>query len=62
MIVSAKEGSALVVLYSNVLAATQEKNKKAGGTILQEIFSFPGGRRYHFSDANNNEYAVWSDK
>jgi len=62
MTVSAKEGSALIVLYSNDLEATLEKIKNSSGKILHDIFSFPGGRRFHFSDPNNNEYAVWSDK
>lgn len=60
--VSAKEGSALIVLYSNNLELTREKIKKAGGVIIHDIFSFPGGRRFHFSDPNNNEYAVWSEQ
>ena len=54
-------GSALIVLYSNDLEATQKKIKNAGGVIVNEIFSFPGGRRFHFSDPNGNELAVWSD-
>ena len=57
-----KNGSALIVFYSNALEETQAKIKKAGGKIIQEIFSFPGGRRFHFADPNGNEYAVWSDK
>ncbi|MCL5974973.1 MAG: VOC family protein, partial [Gammaproteobacteria bacterium] len=31
------------------------------GKIPQVIFSFPGGRRFHFTDPNGNEYAVWSE-
>jgi len=58
---STKNGSALVVLYSNALEQTQEKIETCGGTIIQPIFSFPGGRRFHFSDPNGNEYAVWSE-
>lgn len=57
-----KKGSALVVFYSNALKETQTKIEKAGGTIIHEIFSFPGGRRFHFADPNGNEYAVWSDQ
>ena len=57
-----KNGSALVVFYSNSLNETQAKIEPAGGTIIQDIFSFPGGRRFHFADPNGNEYAVWSDK
>lgn len=26
----------------------------------REIFSFPGGRRFHFGDADGYELAVWS--
>lgn len=54
-------GSVLVVLYSAALEDTQAKVTSAGGVILQDIFSFPGGRRFHFSDPNGNEYAVWSE-
>lgn len=59
---STKNGAALVVFYSNALNETQAKIEMAGGTITQEVFSFPGGKRFHFSDPNGNEYAVWSDK
>ncbi|QMU62298.1 MAG: VOC family protein [Gammaproteobacteria bacterium] len=59
---STEDGSALVVFYSNALEATQTKIKNADGTIIQDIFPFPGGRRFHFADPNGNEYAVWSDK
>jgi predicted enzyme related to lactoylglutathione lyase len=54
-------GSALTVFYSEDLVSTQSKIEQAGGSIIQPIFSFPGGRRFHFSDPNGNEYAVWSD-
>lgn len=55
-------GSALIVFFSDDLAATQKKVESAGGEIIREIFSFPGGRRFHFTDPGGNEYAVWSDK
>ena len=58
---SAIHGSALIVFFSQALEETQEKITQAGGTIIQEIFTFPGGRRFHFTDPNGNEYAVWSD-
>ena len=56
----AANGSALVVFLSKDLEATQQKIVDNGGSILQEIFSFPGGRRFHFADPCGNEYAVWS--
>ena len=55
-------GSALVVLYSETLEQTEERVKAAGGTVVREIFSFPGGRRFHFLEPSGNELAVWSDK
>jgi len=58
---SAKNGSALIVFYSNDLSQTQAKVENAGGTILQAIYMFPGGRRFHFADPSDNEFAVWSD-
>ena len=60
--VSTKKGSVLVVLYSEDLAQTQKAIMAAGGSILKPTFDFPGGRRFHFCDVNDNEYAVWSDK
>jgi len=59
--VSTDNGSALVVFYSNNLEQTLSRIEAAGGTIIKPIFSFPGGRRFHFSDPNGNEYAIWSD-
>lgn len=55
-------GSALVVLYSEDLEATMQKVKNTGGEVVREIFSFPGGRRFHFAEPSGNELAVWSDK
>lgn len=59
---SAKNGSALTVFYSNDLEQTQAKIEQASGTIIEPIFAFPGGKRFHFSDPNGNEFAVWSDQ
>ena len=56
-----KQGSILVILYSSNLEDTKEKVEKAGGQIVKDIFSFPGGRRFHFKDIDGNELAVWSD-
>ena len=57
-----KNGSALVVFYSDELEKTQAKIQQAGGKIVKPIFSFPGGRRFHFSHPSDNEFAVWSEK
>ncbi|MCL6266496.1 VOC family protein [Flagellimonas myxillae] len=53
---------ALVVLYHDDLNKIQHAISEAGGTISKPIFSFPGGRRFHFLDPSGNELAVWSDK
>jgi len=52
----------LIVLYSSDLKASQDKIKSVGGVIVKDVFSFPGGRRFHFTDPSGNELAVWSDK
>lgn len=56
------QGSALIVLYSDHLEETLAKVLDAGGILVKDIFSFPGGRRFHFADPSGNELAVWSDK
>jgi predicted enzyme related to lactoylglutathione lyase len=55
-------GAALIIFYSQNLEATLAKIEKAGGVIVKPIFSFPGGRRFHFTEPSGNEFAVWSDK
>ena len=58
---STETGGALIVLYSDTLEEVQERVERAGGSILKPIFSFPGGRRFHFAEPSGNELAVWSD-
>ncbi len=55
-------GSVLIVFYSENLERDLEKVKQLGATISEEIFSFPGGRRFHFIDPVGTELAIWSDK
>jgi predicted enzyme related to lactoylglutathione lyase len=50
----------VVVLYAHDLEAMALKVTAAGGTIVRPIFSFPSGRRFHFTDPAGNELAVWS--
>ncbi|HLY17551.1 MAG TPA: VOC family protein [Bryobacteraceae bacterium] len=52
----------LTVIYAADLEGMEAKVRAAGGGIVKEIFSFPGGRRFHFTDPNGNELSVWSDK
>ncbi len=59
--VSQDKGGVLIVFYSKDLEATQSKVVANGGKIVKATFDFPGGRRFHFTDPNGNELAVWSD-
>lgn len=53
-------GGALVVLYGHDLEALMKDVDKAGGKIVKPIFEFPGGRRFHFTDMDGYEMAVWT--
>ncbi|MAZ66578.1 MAG: glyoxalase [Kangiellaceae bacterium] len=57
-----KKGGALIVFYSLRLEITKKKIEEAGGVICKPVFSFPGGRRFHFKEPSGNEFAVWSDE
>jgi predicted enzyme related to lactoylglutathione lyase len=57
-----KSGGPLVILYASDLAETQRRLEAAGAKIVKAIYSFPGGRRFHFTDPDGYELAVWSDK
>src|SRR5690242_19745770 len=49
----------LPVVRVDDVEAALDGVSKAGGTIAKPIFSFPGGRRFHFIDPGGNELAVW---
>ncbi len=57
-----RTGGALIIFYSDDLEQSMEKIDQHGGEISHPIFEYPGGRRFHFMDPNQNEYAVWSKK
>ncbi len=59
----AKEASThpLPVVHVKDLEAALAAVKAAGGAIVKPIFSFPGGRRFHFRDPNGNELAAWTE-
>jgi uncharacterized protein len=56
----AKEASRapLPVIQVQSLEATEALVKHARGVITKAIFSFPGGRRFHFRDPAGNELAA----
>ena len=58
--VSVQAPGVLVILYADDLEATRDKVTAAGARIIRDIYGFPGGRRFHFSDPNGNELAIWS--
>ncbi|MGB0906018.1 MAG: VOC family protein [Maricaulaceae bacterium] len=51
---------ALVVLYSDDIAASEQAVIAAGGRVSVPIFDFPGGKRFHFVDPSGNELAIWT--
>jgi len=51
----------LTVVYSEDLNSSKNTIVAAGGTITQDIYTFPGGRRFHFTDPAGNELAIWSE-
>lgn len=51
----------LLVFFSDDLERDVERVKQLGGTISQDIFSFPGGRRFHFLDPVGTEFAIWAE-
>ena len=51
----------IVILYAHDLEAMEARVRAAGAAIVRPIFSFPGGRRFHFTDPAGNELAVWSE-
>ena len=51
----------LIIFYSSDLEATREAVLGAGGELTREIFSFPGGRRFHFREPGGNEFAIWAE-
>jgi predicted enzyme related to lactoylglutathione lyase len=51
----------LPVIRVDDLEAAFDAVNKAGGVIAKPIFSFPGGRRFHFIDPSGSELAVWTE-
>lgn len=52
----------LVILKADDLEAAEAAVTGSGGVVTRAIFSFPGGRRFHFREPGGNELAVWSEK
>ena len=48
----------LVILETDQIEETEAQVRVHGGAITKPIFTFPGGRRFHFADPSGNELAV----
>lgn len=56
-----RSAAPLVVLFATDLEAMEARVIAAGGHVTRPIFSFPGGRRFHFRDPSGNELAAFSE-
>ena len=61
--INSDDGSSmpLTVIYSKDLEKTKELVVQNGGKIIVDTYEFPGGKRFHFTEPNGNELAVWSE-
>jgi len=55
-------GATVAVIYTEHLEQLRDQAVKLGATLTKDIFSFPGGRRFHFTEPGGSEFAIWSDK
>ena len=53
-----KTAALLPVIEVEDLAASLAAVEAAGGSVTAPIFSFPGGRRFHFRDPDGHELAA----
>lgn len=57
---AAPASGVLLVFYSSDLERDYERVQALGATISQEIFEFPGGRRFHCVEPAGTEFAIWT--
>jgi len=53
-----RAGGPLVMLYSDDLERSADAVSAAGGTIVEPISPYPGGRRFEFADPDGNQLGV----
>ena len=53
-------GGPMVILYSNDLAASRDAVLATGTVLTKDIYSFPGGQRFEFTDPGGTSMAVWT--
>lgn len=56
----APSSGVLLVFFTHDIDRDYERVKELGATISQEIFEFPGGRRFHFVEPAGTEFAMWT--
>ena len=54
-------GSPMVVLLDQKLEECLARVTSHGGKITRPIFSYPGGRRFHFTEPSGNELSVCAE-
>ena len=54
-------GPPLVILKTDDLENALTKVREAGAEITQDIFEFPGGRRFHFTAPGGVKLAIWTE-
>lgn len=57
-----EDGGTLLVIYSEALEQSKEDVLRLGAALTRDIFSFPGGRRFQFTEPGGSEFAIWSDR
>lgn len=53
-----KSKTPLPMIETTEIEAMESRVKAAGGSITMPTFPYPGGRRFHFTDPDGNEFAV----
>ena len=57
---AAPSSGVLLVFYSEDLERDYDRVRELGASISQEIFTFPGGRRFHYVEPTGTEFAIWT--
>ena len=55
-------GTSLVIVKTDDLDAALARVTEAGGEVVEPIFAFPGGRRFHFREPGGAVLGVWSEE
>lgn len=58
---AAKTAAPLPVIQVEDIVAFRDRVVAQGGTVTLDIFDFPGGQRFHFTDLDGHELAVWRE-